>query len=96
MQVQPQAQTAVTTATTTDMVVAGLVDGVEKKKKDFPLKFCTVCASNQNRFVIIPLQSFYFPDIHSIGSRGVSVLGFFSFSFSACRGYFISCEGGWV
>jgi RNA polymerase II subunit A C-terminal domain phosphatase SSU72 len=21
------------------------------EKKDFPLKFCTVCASNQNRFV---------------------------------------------
>lgn len=31
---------------------AGLVDGV--KKKDFPLKFCTVCASNQNRFVLLP------------------------------------------
>lgn len=36
---------------------ADLVDGV-KQKKDFPLKFCTVCASNQNRFV--PLPSFFF------------------------------------
>jgi len=33
--------------------------------KDFPLKFCTVCASNQNRFVL-PFAFFY---IHSI-SRG--------------------------
>lgn len=34
------------------------VDGSEKK--DFPLKFCTVCASNQNRFVnfcFVPLSS---------------------------------------
>lgn len=51
MQVQP--------AAVADTAAVGLVDGV--KKKDFPLKFCTVCASNQNRFVPLPSFSSPFP-----------------------------------
>lgn len=53
MQVQP--------AAVADTAAVGLVDGANKKK-DFPLKFCTVCASNQNRFVPLPSSSsFPFP-----------------------------------
>lgn len=44
MQVQP--------AAVADTAAVGLVDSA--KTKDFPLKFCTVCASNQNRFVPLP------------------------------------------
>lgn len=50
MQVQPAV--AVDTA-------VGLVDSVQQNK-DFPLKFCTVCASNQNRFVPLSLPFFVF------------------------------------
>lgn len=52
MQVQPLAETVG-------------VDGPEKKM-DFPLKFCTVCASNQNRFVASPPPLSLSPDRRDI------------------------------
>lgn len=61
MQVPPQplAPAAATTEPVADVQqqrddeLRNPANGAESGNKDFPLKFCTVCASNQNRFVLL-------------------------------------------
>lgn len=87
---------------------ADLVDGV-KQKKDFPLKFCTVCASNQNRFVplpSLPLLRRYFFSLSCVmfTSDGAKALvGFYVLVSLLCRlveifffpfFFSISCDAG--
>lgn len=40
--------------------------GGEKVETDFPLRFCTVCASNQNRFVYLAMQSLSLSVVRSL------------------------------